>query len=86
MKTRNFLSKITIDKYQHFALVAITALVLRIILAMVLPYHTAVLITIVAIFLACVGKEVIYDKWAGKGECEWLDLLAGILGIIIATT
>ena len=82
---RELLSKITIDKYQHFALAAITAFVLRIALAFVLPYRTAVLITITLVFLACVGKEVIYDKWAGKGECEWLDLIAGILGIIIAT-
>lgn len=82
---REILSKITIDKYQHFALAAITAFVLRIMLALVLPYRTAVLISATGVFLACVGKELIYDKWAGKGECEWLDLIMGILGILIAT-
>lgn len=82
---KKLLSKITIDKYQHFALAAISAFVLRIALAFVLPYRTAVLIAAIGVFLACVGKEVIYDKWAGKGECEWLDLAAGILGILIAT-
>ena len=82
---RELLSKITIDKYQHFAVAAIATLILRIILDLVLPFRTAVLIAATGVFLACVGKEVIYDKWMDKGECEWLDLIAGILGIIIAT-
>lgn len=82
---KKLLSKITIDKYQHFAVAAIATLILRIILDLVLPFRTAVLIAMTLVFLACVGKEVIYDKWAGKGECEWLDLAAGILGILIAT-
>lgn len=82
---RELLSKITIDKYQHFALAALTSFVLRQVLVLVLPYWYAVSVTATLVFLMCVGKEVIYDKWAGKGECEWLDLIAGVLGILIAT-
>lgn len=82
---RKILDKLTADKFWHFALAALTAFTLRIALAAFIPYRTAALIAVSLTFLACVGKELIYDKWMKKGTPEWLDLIMGILGIIIAT-
>lgn len=30
--------------------------------------------------LASVGKELVYDKWMGKGVFNWKDLWAGLIG------
>lgn len=81
---RDILNKIGIDKYQHFAVAAIAAFVLKNGLSFIVDNIIAALIASGVVFAACVGKEIIYDKWMGKGSVEWQDLFAGIIGIIIA--
>jgi hypothetical protein len=64
----------TIDKYKHIVVSAIITVILNIILA----WWVAALITLTI----GVGKEV-YDKVSGKGNAEWMDLLANVVGILI---
>jgi uncharacterized iron-regulated membrane protein len=35
-----------------------------------------------AFLILCLGaaKEIIYDKWMGKGQAEWLDMKANLIG------
>lgn len=65
---------ITIDKYKHFALSAIIAVVLN----LFMPWWAAGVITLAI----GVGKEV-YDKVSGKGCAEWEDLVADVVGVVI---
>lgn len=64
----------TIDKYKHIVVSAI----ITVILDLILPWWVAALITLTI----GIGKEV-YDKVSGKGNAEWMDLLANVVGILI---
>lgn len=64
----------TIDKYKH----VVVSAALSAVLALVLPWWAAALVTLGI----GVAKEV-YDKVSGKGCAEWGDLLADVLGVII---
>lgn len=43
---------------------------------------------VIIALLIGLGKELIWDKWLGKGTCEfkdlWCDLWGGLAGIILA--
>lgn len=62
------------DKLKHIVVSAIIAVTLN----LFLPWWAAGLATLTI----GVGKEV-YDKVSGKGQAEWKDLLADLVGILI---
>lgn len=64
----------TIDKYKH----VVVSAALSAVLALVLPWWAAALLT----FAIGVAKEV-YDKVSGKGCAENKDMICDIIGIII---
>ena len=64
------------DKKWHMILSAAACLFL----GLLLPILTAAGITLVF----GVGKEIVYDKWMGRGTPEWLDFLADVLGVAAA--
>lgn len=78
-----FLSSIPIDKYEHFALAAIAAAVIKVLLLLLMPVWASMLVSFVVVLLCAIGKELIYDKARGKGTPEWADLWAGVLGAVV---
>lgn len=64
----------TIDKYKH----VVVSAALSAVLALVLPWWAAALVTLAI----GVAKEV-YDKVSGRGCAEWGDLVADLVGIVI---
>lgn len=57
----------------------ICSIIIISILKLFLPLYIAVIIT-AAIGL---GKELVWDKWLGKGTFDKKDLLADVIGILI---
>ena len=49
------------------------------ILFSLIPIATFFIAVIVALIGA--GKELVYDKWLGKGQAEWSDFISDIIGI-----
>lgn len=80
---KNLLSFIPLDKYEHFALAAIAAAAIKVVLLLLLPVWASMLVSFVVVILCAIGKEVIYDKSRGKGTPEWADLWAGVLGALV---
>jgi hypothetical protein len=37
----------------------------------------------ITLFVWGFGKEIVYDKWMGKGTPEWMDFVADIMGTVI---
>ena len=68
------LDGLTRDKLLH----VVVSAALSAVLALVLPWWAAALITLAI----GVAKEV-YDKVSGRGCAEWGDLLADVIGIAI---
>lgn len=75
--------KIGIDKYEHFALAAICAAILKVMLHLLMPLWASMLVSFVVVLICAIDKELIYDKAKGKGAPEWADLLAGVLGAMV---
>lgn len=65
---------LTEDKLKHIVVSAIIAVALN----LFLPWWVAGLLTL----CVGIGKEV-YDKVTGKGNPEWKDLVADLVGILI---
>lgn len=42
-------------------------------------------VAIVATVVVGVAKELVWDKWLGKGTFDWKDLLCDLVGILIGT-
>lgn len=53
--------------------------ILVVIVKVILPWYIAV----IPAFVVSVAKELVYDKWMGKGECSWKDFACDIVGITI---
>ena len=68
------LDGLTRDKLLH----VVVSAALSAVLALVLPWWAAAVVTL----MVGVAKEV-YDKVSGRGCAEWGDLLADVLGIVI---
>lgn len=83
MKVKDILGRIGLDKYEHFVLASLTAVVLKWALRIALTHVASGAVAFAAVVLFCIGKELVYDRWAGKGTCEWRDLWAGIVGAAI---
>lgn len=83
MKIKTILGSIGIDKYEHFVLASLCAFVIKNTLMWFVGQWLAALVAFAVVLLFAIGKELIYDRWAGKGACEWRDLWAGIAGAII---
>lgn len=79
----NIISSIPLDKYEHFALAAISAAVIKVLLHLLMPVWASMLVSFVVVLLCAIGKELIYDKAKGKGTPEWADLWAGVLGAVV---
>lgn len=54
-------------------------IVLVSVIDIVLPLWVAVLITAAV----AAGKELVWDKWLGRGTFDWKDLLCDLAGIAI---
>ena len=67
-------SLLTEDKLKHIVVSAIIAVSLN----LFLPWWVAAILTL----CVGIGKEV-YDKVSGKGNPEWKDLAADLIGILI---
>ena len=80
---KNLLSSIPLDKYEHFALAAICASIIKVVLLLLLPVWASMLVSFAVVLLCAIGKELIYDKAKGKGTPEWADLWAGVLGAVV---
>lgn len=65
---------LTEDKLKHIVVSAIMAVALN----LLLPWWAAGLLTLAI----GVGKEI-YDKVSKKGQAEWTDLVADVVGILI---
>lgn len=65
---------LTEDKLKHIVVSAIIAVALN----LFLPWWVAAILTL----CVGIGKEV-YDKITGKGNPEWKDLAADLVGILI---
>ena len=68
------LDGLTRDKLLH----VVVSAALSAVLALVLPWWAAALVTL----MVGVAKEF-YDKVSGRGCAEWKDLLADVVGIVI---
>lgn len=83
MKITNILSKIGIDKYEHYMLASLFACVLKLLLNLFIPILWASIISFTISLAFIAGKELYYDKKMGKGTPEWNDFWIGLVGILI---
>ena len=49
----------------------------------VLGLFLALWVAVVVTAAIGIGKELVWDRWMGKGTCEWRDLLADVAGMVI---
>jgi len=75
------------DKLKHFiacaAIAIITLLILLLFGTSWNGYEKLLAVTVGT--LAAIAKEVVWDKWLGKGTPEFYDFVAGLLGAFVGT-
>lgn len=67
---------IAADKLGHIKYTAGMALLLSLLIGPILAAG-------ITLFGWGFGKEIVYDKWMGKGTPEWMDFAADIVGTVI---
>ena len=75
------------DKLKHFiacAAVSIITLAVLLIIGTDLAGYEK-LLAIVTGTLAAIGKEIVWDKWLGRGTPEFYDFLSGLCGAYAGT-
>lgn len=69
------LNYIGLDGMAHIIVSAVLLLILQIFL----PWY----VSVPAVLLIGIAKELIYDKWMKKGTPQWKDIICDIVGIAI---
>ena len=68
------------DKKLHFALSTFISIVCMGIADIL---NISVWYGFFAVVLILAWKEIVYDKWMGKGTPEWMDFVAGLIPAVI---
>ena len=72
--------KIPQDKKLHFAISTFISIVC---MGAADVMNISVWYGFFAVVLILAWKEIVYDKWMGKGTPEWMDFVAGLIPAVI---
>ena len=76
------LTNIGKDKWMHVSVSACLAATIKTILRPIIGEGEAMFVAFAVTCLVGIGKEL-YDKDTGKGNCEWQDVVADIIGALV---
>lgn len=85
MKTISKLMNLINVVFNYFNFDGCKHIIVSAILVNILKLFIPVIITAIVVLVIGIVKELVWDKYLGKGTCELKDLYANIVGIIIGT-
>ena len=83
MKTISILMNLINTVFNYFNFDGCKHIIVSVILVSILKLFIPIIIAATVVFVIGIVKELVWDKYLGKGTCELKDLHANIVGIII---
>lgn len=69
--------------FNYFKLDGCKHIIVSVFLVSILKLFMPIVIAAIVVFVIGIVKELVWDKYLGKGTCELKDLYANIVGVII---